>query len=147
MNRLKFLLLTVGTFLFSATSVFASEANLAIPDLHEGTFHVFGLEMTSWNFLFYGALIITGTLGFSLFLFSRVKKLPAHNSMLKVAGTIYQTCSTYLKQQGKFLLMLFALIAVVLCAYFFALLGESPSVVFQVLMFSIIGMGGSYAVA
>ena len=147
MYKLKFLLLSIGLFFISGTSVFASEANLAIPDLHEGTFHVFGMAMTSWNFLFYGALIITGTLFFSLLLFSQVKKLPAHRSMLKVAGTIYQTCSTYLKQQGKFLLMLFSLIATVLCVYFFGLLGERFFVVLQVLMFSIVGMAGSYAVA
>jgi len=147
MNKLKFLLLLTGFFLFSGISAFASEANLAIPDLHEGTFHVFGIEMTSWKFLFYGALIIAGTLGFSLLLFSQIKKLPAHNSMLKIAGTIYQTCSTYLKQQGKFLLMLFGIIAVVLCVYFFGLLGESVSVVLQVLLFSVIGMVGSYSVA
>jgi len=130
-----------------STCVFASEMDLAIPDLHEGTFHIFGLEMTSWSFLLYGALIISGTLGFSLLLFRQVKRLPAHKSMLKVAATIYQTCSTYLKQQGKFLLMLFALIAAVLCVYFFGLLGQSFSVVAMVLFFSIVGMGGSYAVA
>ncbi len=147
MNRLGFLLSFAGFFLFSGNSLFASEANLAIPDLHEGVFHVFGMEMTSWNFLFYGALIIAGTLGFSLLLFAQIKKLPAHRSILKVADTIYQTCSIYLKQQGKFLLMLFALIAAVLCVYFFGLVGEPVSVVLQVLLFSIIGMGGSYAVA
>ncbi|MDR0230496.1 MAG: sodium-translocating pyrophosphatase [Dysgonamonadaceae bacterium] len=146
MGKLKFLLMFAGLFLFSGIS-FASEANLAIPDLHKGTFHVFGIEMSSWDFLFYGALIITGTLFFSLLLFFQTKKLPAHNSMLKVAATIYQTCSTYLKQQGKFLLMLFALIASVLCLYFFGLLGESFSVVSKVLLFSIVGMAGSYAVA
>ncbi len=98
MCKLKFLLMLVGVFLFSGTPLFASEANLAIPDLHEGTFHVFGIEMSSWDFLAYGALVITGTLFFSLFLFFQIKKLPAHNSMLKVAATIYKTCSTYLKQ-------------------------------------------------
>ncbi len=147
MGKLKFLLSSAGLFLLSEMSLFASEANLAIPDLHEGTFHILGLEMSSWSFLFYGALIIAGTLGFSLFLFSQIKRLPAHDLILKVADMIYQTCRIYLKQQGKFLLMLFALIATVLCVYFFGLLGESVSVVVQVLLFSIIGMGGSYAVA
>ena len=147
MKHLKNLIILACLLFGSSLSTFASEANLAIPDLHRGVFHVFGVEMTSWDFLFYGALIITGTLFFSLFLFFQIKKLPAHNSMLKVAATIYQTCSTYLKQQGKFLLMLFGLIVVILCVYFFGLLGESVSVVLQVLLFSVIGMGGSYAVA
>lgn len=125
----------------------ASEADLAIPDLHEGTFHIFGSVISAWDFLFYGALIIAGTLGFSILLFSQVKKLPTHESMAKVAATIYATCRTYLIQQGKFLLMLFALIAIVLCVYFFGLVGQSFGVVLQVLLFSIIGMAGSYIVA
>lgn len=129
------------------THLYASEADLSIPDLHEGVFHIFGGSISAWNFLCYGAIIIAGTLGFSLYLFSQVKKLPAHQSMLKVAGTIYQTCRTYLLQQGKFLVMLFGLIAIVLCVYFFGLVGQSFPVVLQVLAFSIIGMAGSYSVA
>ena len=58
----------------------ASEVNLAIPDLHEGTFHILGKAISSWDFLFYGALIITGTLGISLYLFQQIKKLPAHHA-------------------------------------------------------------------
>lgn len=133
--------------LCSNLSIFASEADLAIPDLHEGAFHIFGGEISSWNFLFYGALIIAGTLAFSLILFGQVKKMPAHDSMLKVAQTIYTTCRTYLVQQGKFLLMLFGLVAIVLCVYFFGLLGKPVGVVIQVLLFSVVGMAGSYLVA
>ncbi len=133
--------------LLGANFAHASEADLAIPDLHEGTFHIFGSSVSSWDFLFYGALVIAGTLGFSLLLFSQVKKLPVHESMAKVAATIYTTCRTYLLQQGRFLLMLFGLIAVVLCIYFFGLMHQSLWVVSQVLFFSIIGMAGSYLVA
>jgi len=125
----------------------ASEVNLAIPDLHAGTYHIFGGTVTSWNFLFYGAIIIAGTLGFSLYLFHQIKKLEAHDSMLKVASTIYATCRTYLLQQGKFLLLLFAIIAVIFSVYFFGLVGESVIVAVQVLLFSIVGMLGSYCVA
>jgi K(+)-stimulated pyrophosphate-energized sodium pump len=147
MKKLKNVGLLISLLLGFSLSTYASEADLAIPDLHEGTFHIFGSVITSWDFLFYGALIIAGTLGFSLLLFNQVKKLPAHESMQKVAATIYTTCRTYLIQQGKFLLMLFALIAIVLCIYFFGLVGQSFSVVIQVLLFSIIGMAGSYIVA
>jgi K(+)-stimulated pyrophosphate-energized sodium pump len=126
---------------------FASEADLAIPDLHVGTFHIFGSEISSWNFLFYGAVVIAGTLGFSLLLFSQIKRLTAHKSMTAVAATIYSTCRTYLLQQGKFLLMLFGLIAVVLCIYFFGLIGQSVGVVLQVLFYAVVGMAGSYSVA
>ncbi len=150
MNKFKYtkhFLLASVALIASTISARASEADLAIPDLHAGTFHLFGAEVTSWNFLFWGALIIAGTLAFSLLLFNQVKKLPAHTSMLNVAQTIYTTCRTYLIQQGKFLLMLFGLVAIVLCVYFFGLVGQSMSVVLQVLLFSIVGMAGSYIVA
>jgi K(+)-stimulated pyrophosphate-energized sodium pump len=147
MKKIKNVGLLIGLLPGFNLSTYASEADLAIPDLHEGTFHIFGSDITSWDFLFYGALIIAGTLGFSLFLFRQVKKLPAHESMQKVAATIYTTCRTYLIQQGKFLLMLFAIIAIVLCIYFFGLVGQTFGVVLQVLLFSIIGMAGSYTVA
>ncbi|MDD2437081.1 MAG: sodium-translocating pyrophosphatase [Massilibacteroides sp.] len=130
-----------------SNKLYASETDLAIPDLHEGSFHLLGSTVSAWDFLFYGALIIAGTLGFSLLLFNQIKKLPSHTSMLEVANTIYETCRTYLLQQGKFLLMLFGLIAIVLCIYFFGLANQRLSVVLQVLLFSIIGMAGSYAVA
>ncbi len=147
MNKLiKFIFLT-SAFAGLCINVQASEADLAIPDLHEGTYHMFGGTVTSWDFLFYGALIIAGTLFFSLYLFHQVKKLKAHDSMLKVAATIYATCRTYLIQQGKFLLMLFAIIAAILSVYFFGLLGKPFFVVAQVLLFSIVGMLGSYSVA
>ena len=66
---------------------------------------------------FYGALVICGTLGISLYLRTQIHKLPAHKSMLDVAEIIFQTCKTYLIQQGKFLLMLFVLIAVAITYY------------------------------
>ena len=67
--------------------------------------------------------------------------------MLDVAETIFQTCRTYLLQQGKFLLMLFAIIAIAMLYYFLALKGEGLAVTMLVLLFSVIGMAGSYAVA
>lgn len=147
MKNIKPFLLMATIFLFSSIGLFASEADLAIPDLHEGTFHIEGYAISSWDFLFYGAMIIIGTLGFSLLLFHEVRKLPTHESMAKVARTIYATCKTYLLQQGKFLLMLFGIIAIVLCIYFIGLLGKPLGVAAQVLAFSIIGMLGSYSVA
>jgi len=147
MKLYKYLSLIVGLLITCVFSMQASEANLPIPDLHKGTFQIFGGEISSWNFLFYGALIIAGTVGFSLFLFFQVKKLPVHHSMARVGQIIYGTCRTYLLQQGKFLLMLFGIVAVILCVYFFGLLGQSVSTVLMVLCFSVIGMGGSYLVA
>lgn len=143
----KALFISLLCLFFSSFGLFASELDLAIPDLHEGTYHILGQTITAWDFLFWGAMIILGTLGFSLTLFFQVKKLPSHKAMLSVASTIYATCRTYLLQQGKFLLMLFGIIALVLLVYFLGLAGQTVSTAVQVLFFSIIGMGGSYAVA
>jgi K(+)-stimulated pyrophosphate-energized sodium pump len=120
MRRITGLLLAVLVWLSAATAARASEADLAIPDLHAGTFRIFGIDISAWTLLFCGALVICGTVGISLFLFTQIQKLPAHRSMLNVADTIYATCKTYLIQQGKFLLMLFLLIA---CALAYYLLG------------------------
>src|SRR5581483_7003287 len=99
----------------------ASEADLAIPDLHAGRFFetpgVPGSGISAWWFLFWGALIICITVGFSLYLRAQIHKLPAHRSQLNVAEVIYQTCKTYLLQQGKFLLMLFVLISIAIGYY------------------------------
>lgn len=131
----------------SASSLFASEANLAIPDLDKGKFNFGGTDVSGWNLLFYGAFVITGTLGISLYLRGQVKKLPAHKSMLDVSEIIFQTCKTYLIQQGKFLMMLFALIGSLMTYYFLVLEHESVTTVLLVLLFSIVGMAGSYWVA
>jgi K(+)-stimulated pyrophosphate-energized sodium pump len=137
----------------------ASEASLAIPDLHQGKFDTLG-GITAWNLLAIGALVICGTLGISLYQFYQIKKQPAHKSMLDVAEIIFQTCKTYLIQQGKFLLMLFVLIAIAISYYLLgshetpaaetaeAAASMSPMVTLAlVLFFSIVGMAGSYAVA
>ena len=145
-NTKRALLLILGTF-FVAAGSYASEADIAIPDLHEGNFHIFNQVVTAWDFLFYGALVICFTLGISLWLRAQVKKEKAHESMLKVSETIFQTCKTYLLQQGKFLLMLFAFVAVIMSYYFLVLQGKSVGTLLFVLCFSVIGMGGSYAVA
>jgi K(+)-stimulated pyrophosphate-energized sodium pump len=139
--------------LLSGAAARASETSLAIPDLHEGKFHIAGQTVTAWNLLFGGACVIAGTLGISLYLRTQIHKLPAHRSMLNVADVIYQTCKTYLIQQGKFLLMLFLFIAVAISYYLLAFgEGEAPRIspgvtVLLVLLFSVVGMGGSYAVA
>ncbi|MEW5692899.1 MAG: sodium-translocating pyrophosphatase [Candidatus Hydrogenedentota bacterium] len=142
---LRFVLLLLSIF-FCNPLLFASEADLAIPDLREGSFAKFG-GIDAWHLLFYGAIIIAGTCGFSLTLRNKIKKLPVHNSMLNIAETIYQTCRTYLIQQGKFLLMLFAFIACCISYYLFFLQDRGIPVILLVLLFTVIGMGGSYSVA
>src|SRR4051812_48812555 len=163
LGRLLFrpIVLTAVVLLLAAAGVRASEADLAIPDLHSG--HFFGTPgdphsgISAWNLLAGGALVICITLGFSLYLRAQIHALPAHKSMLDVAEVIFQTCKTYLIQQGKFLLMLFVLIAVAISYYLLAFqephkAGEPEAInpylkVALVLFFSVVGMGGSYLVA
>ena len=146
-SRLKEMVVMVAANLFIPAMVFASEADLAIPDLHKGAPYTLLGGIKPWDLLFYGACIIAGTLGISLFLRHQVKKLRAHESMLKVAEIIFQTCRTYLIQQGKFLVMLWIFIAVCMSFYFLALKGQGIPTLFLVLLFSVVGMGGSYCVA
>lgn len=133
--------------LFLTSPVLASEANLKIPDLHEGTFRILNFSISGWWLLFCGSFVIAGTLGISLYLRTQIAALPAHPSMLNVAEIIFQTCKTYLIQQGRFLLLLFALIAAAMSYYFLVLQRETFTTTFLVLLFSIVGMGGSYWVA
>jgi K(+)-stimulated pyrophosphate-energized sodium pump len=109
-------LLAVVASLVAAAPARASEADLAIPELSAGRFENLG-GISAWSLLFWGAWVICGTLGISLYLRTQIHRLPAHKSMLTVAETIYTTCKTYLLQQGKFLLMLFVLIAIAITYY------------------------------
>lgn len=120
----------------------ASEADLKIPkEIHEfGVLH--------WGFF----IALLGIL-FGIYQFLKVRKLPAHKNMLDVAQVIYRTCSTYLKQQGKFLAKLFVFIGIAVAAYFgFLAKGEDGSsfgigAVLLILAWTVIGMLGSYSVA
>ncbi|MGZ3525607.1 MAG: sodium-translocating pyrophosphatase, partial [Thermodesulfobacteriota bacterium] len=143
----KLMLSMVVAYFLIPLAAFASEADLAIPDLHKGAPYTLLGGIRPWYLLFYGACIIAGTLGISLFLRHQVKKLRAHESRLKVAEIIFQTCRTYLIQQGKFLVLLFCFIAAAMTFYFLALKGEGVPTLLLVLLFSVVGMGGSYAVA
>jgi K(+)-stimulated pyrophosphate-energized sodium pump len=150
---------TILVLLLTGAPALAGETDMAIPDLHAGTFKILGQEISAWNLLFGGACVIAGTLGISLYLRSQIHKLPAHRSMLNVAEIIFQTCKTYLIQQGKFLLMLFAIITVAISYYLLGFSGEGevkpgapPPIapilkLLLVLLFAVVGMGGSYAVA
>jgi K(+)-stimulated pyrophosphate-energized sodium pump len=125
----------------------ASEADLVIPDLTQALFQVAGLSIDGWHLLFYSSFVLLGTLGTSLFQFKQILALPVHHSMAAVAEIIFQTCKTYLIQQGKFLLTLFAVIAATMSYYFMGLQDESFTTALLVLFFTVIGMIGSYAVA
>lgn len=117
--------------------VAASEANLNIPNLTQ--------EQNS--LLLYGILICALGMVFGFYQFMKVKSMRAHQSMLNVANIIYETCKTYLIQQGKLLCILFAFIGICI-AFYFGFLQETPlSGVLLILIWTIIGILGSYTVA
>jgi K(+)-stimulated pyrophosphate-energized sodium pump len=145
MKSLKPILCSAAVLLFGAVAR-ASEADLNIPDLHHGSYDKLG-GASPWQVLFYGACVIAGTLGISLYQLYQIRRYPAHKSMLDIAAVIFATCRTYLLQQGKFLLMLFVIVGLLMTYYFKVLQNQSWETTGIVLLFSIIGMAGSYTVA
>jgi K(+)-stimulated pyrophosphate-energized sodium pump len=124
---------------------FAGEADMILPNLREITF--FNGAMTGWSLLMWGAIVVLIGLLFGLYQAIRIRKFPTHKSMADVAETIYTTCKTYLLQQGRFLLILFAIIAAIIIFYFGVLSGKTFAQVSQILLWTVLGILGSYAVA
>jgi K(+)-stimulated pyrophosphate-energized sodium pump len=118
------------------------EVNIHLPDLNQGNF----LGMTGHQILLSGLVVCVLGLMFGAWSYAGVKRLPVHKSMSDISELIYETCKAYLIQQGKLLLILQAFIAVVMVAYF-SLTGLEAYKIVIVLLFSLIGMGGSYSVA
>ncbi len=119
------------------------EASLVIPDLSTVQFH--GLD--GRKLLMWGLLVCGLGLAFGFVNFRRVSRLPVHPSMREISELIYETCKTYLLTQGKFLLLLELFIGAVMVFYFGVLLHFDAARVAIILLFSLIGIGGSYAVA
>ena len=118
------------------------EVNLRLPDLAQGDF----LGFTGHQILLSGLVVCALGLLFGMFSYAHVKALPVHRSMAEISQLIYETCKTYLRQQGKFLLVLWAFISAVIVVYF-VLTGLAVPKIVIILLFSLIGMGGSYGVA
>ena len=98
-----------------------------------------------------GLLFCAGGLLFGLAIYVQLKNLPVHRTMLEISELIYETCKTYLVTQGKFILLLWAFIAVIIALYFGYLApvpGKSIAVTLPIiLLFSLVGIAGSYGVA
>jgi len=119
------------------------EASLVVPDL--GQVRLLGLDGRT---LLMTGLFVCGLGGvFGLVIFSQLRNLPVHHAMREISELIYETCKTYLITQGKFLLGLEAVIGVIIAVYFGALLQFDALKVVTILIFSVIGIGGSYGVA
>jgi len=120
------------------------EASLELPDLTQVTF-LNGI--TGHNLLLFGIVICVLGLGFGLAIYMNLQRLPVHRAMREISELIYATCKTYLTTQGKFILLLEAFIAVVIILYFGVLSGMEPFRVVIILLFSLVGIAGSYGVA
>jgi K(+)-stimulated pyrophosphate-energized sodium pump len=120
------------------------EANLVLPDLSQVEF-VGGLD--GHTLLTTGLVVTLLGLAFGMVIFSQLKRLPVHRSMREISELIYETCKTYLVTQGKFILILELFIGVVIVLYFGVLLKFEPVKVIIILLFSLIGIAGSYSVA
>ena len=119
------------------------EANLPLPDLGSITF--FGLPGDV--LLGFGLVVCALGLGFGVLTYSSLKKMPAHAAMREISELIYTTCKAYLKQQGKFLFLLWAFIATIIVVYYLFLVDLGIGKTAIVIAFSLIGMAGSYGVA
>ena len=97
--------------LLDSSAAYASEAELHIPPLNT-IFNIFGSQVSGTSILMAGMVVSALGMVFGLVEFSRVRALPAHKSMLDISALIYETCKTYLFQQGKFLFVLELLILV-----------------------------------
>jgi len=120
------------------------EANLHLPDL--GTASFLG-GINGHNLLLGGLLVSALGLVFGLIIFVRLRNMPVHSAMREVSELIYETCKTYLATQGKFLLLLEGFIAVIIVFYFGLLQGFEFYKVAIILLFSLIGISGSFSVA
>lgn len=126
----------MGTLLFPLAAS-ASEADLKIPELSAGQNQL----------LMIGILVCILGFVFGIYQFLKVRRIKAHSSMLEVGQIIFETCKTYLLQQGKFLILLFTFIALFISFYFGGLQSTSFGGVMLILMWTVIGVLGSYGVA
>ena len=136
----KSLLAFIATLLLGISPAFAGEADLVVPSIKDISSH-------SFNLLLIGMVISVIGLIFGFIEFLRIKKLDVHKAMADVGNTIFETCKTYLIQQGKFLLVLEVLIGLCIAFYFGYLQRMGISGVLTILAWSVIGILGSYAVA
>jgi K(+)-stimulated pyrophosphate-energized sodium pump len=142
--RLAPLLLLTALSGWAQSSHGGSEANLVLPDLDLATF----FDGITGSSLLYGGLGV-GVLGllFGLVIFQQLKNMPVHKSMLEISELIFETCKSYLQTQGKFLLILEVFIGSIILLYFGVLQKMEPLRVAIILLFSLVGIAGSYAVA
>jgi K(+)-stimulated pyrophosphate-energized sodium pump len=120
------------------------EATLVLPDLGQVKF-LGGIPGST--LLLVGIVVCILGLVFGLVIYRQLKNMPVHRSMREISELIYETCKTYLTTQGKFILLLEVFIGIIMIFYFGVLRHFAPVKVAVILLFSLIGIGGSYGVA
>jgi K(+)-stimulated pyrophosphate-energized sodium pump len=125
------------------------EVNIVLPDLKNQIVKMtFVGGMSGWDLLTYvGLPVCVLGLAFGVFMYAQLKNMPVHRSMLEISELIYETCKAYLLRQGKFLMILWAFVAAAMIAYFKFLVHVSWGDMALIIIFSLIGIGGSYGVA
>jgi K(+)-stimulated pyrophosphate-energized sodium pump len=144
--RRKGLLLLVVMALLSllnAAPAAASEADLLLPDLGSVSFH----GISGDTLLLYGLFVCVLGMVFGVIMYTHLKNLPVHRSMREISELIFETCKTYLATQGKFILLLEVFIGIVMIFYFGWLRAFPAMKVVVILLFSLVGIAGSYGVA
>ena len=141
---LALLLLALVATPLGAQESSGGEANLIIPNLDSATF-LGGIGGRS--LLMVGLVVSALGFLFGLMIFTRLRNMPVHSSMREVSELIYETCKTYLATQGKFLILLEVFIAVIIVFYFGFLLNFEAYKVVIILLFSVVGIAGSFSVA
>ena len=145
LNAAAFLLFLVATF--AASPAFAGEADIKIPDLSSVVFDLFGMRLTGVALMYFGLVVCALGVAYGWLQYVQTRNLPVHSSMADISQIIWETCKTYLFQQGKFLAALWVLIAVCITYYFGALSHNSAGNVLAILLASVLGILGSYGVA
>ncbi|MGH9361942.1 MAG: sodium-translocating pyrophosphatase, partial [Thermoanaerobaculia bacterium] len=129
--------------LLGAAPAAASETELVLPDFGAVSF----LGVSGYNLLLWGLAVCVLGMLFGLVIYVQLKNLPVHRGMREVSELIFETCKTYLVTQGKFLVVLEAFIAVIIFVYFYFLRDFALAQVVVILLFSVVGIAGSYGVA
>ena len=127
MAKTKIVAWTALLLAISTLTSFAGEADIHIPDLDKVAFTIFGQHVSGMAILYVGIVICALGALFGLIQYSQTKALPVHSSMANVSNIIWETCKTYVQQQGKFLVMLWVLIAVCMVFYFVFLPMKDPN--------------------
>ncbi|MBF0529526.1 MAG: sodium-translocating pyrophosphatase [Deltaproteobacteria bacterium] len=139
--------MVLAAVMLAAVPVLASEADLTLPDFSKVFFTIGGGKVSGVSLMYAGLVVCVIGLLFGMFVYKKITAIPVAEEMSYVSDIIWETCKTYLLQQGKFLIVIWALIGLCIIYYFGALTHNSAGGVVTILLASILGILGSYGVA